>query len=96
MSKIRVHELSKELNVESKDLIKLLMDEFNIEVKNGLYELHDRLRGYTLCDSQDKLKILDRLDNRVKLAVYNNSLCFRPITFWISEELLKKYSVVVK
>ena len=46
------------------DIIKLKLDElnrlqsvrddlkqFNIEVKNGLYELHDRLRGYTLCDS---------------------------------------------
>lgn len=91
------------------DIIKLKLDElnklqsvrddlkqFNIEIKNGLYELHDKLRGYTLCDSQDKLKILDRLDNRVKLAIYNNSLCCRPITFWISEELLKKYAVIIK
>ena len=33
MSKIRVYELAKELNVSSKDLITLLMDEVNVEVK---------------------------------------------------------------
>lgn len=36
MSKIRVYELSKELEITSKDLIKLLMDEFSIEVKNHM------------------------------------------------------------
>ena len=41
MSKIRVHELSKELNVESKELIQLLMDEFNIEVKNHMSTIED-------------------------------------------------------
>lgn len=33
MSKIRVHELAKELNIESKELITILKEEFNIEVK---------------------------------------------------------------
>lgn len=36
MSKIRVYELAKELEVSSKDLINLLMDEFSIEVKNHM------------------------------------------------------------
>ncbi len=36
MSKIRVYELAKELNVSSKELIELLMTEFNVEVKNHM------------------------------------------------------------
>lgn len=36
MSKIRVYELAKELNISSKDLITLLYEEFNIEVKNHM------------------------------------------------------------
>ena len=36
MSKLRVYELAKELNVSSKDLIEVLMDEFNVEVKNHM------------------------------------------------------------
>ena len=36
MSKIRVYELAKELNVSSKDLINLLMEEFGVEVKNHM------------------------------------------------------------
>lgn len=36
MSKIRVYELAKELNIESKTLIELLMSEFNVEVKNHM------------------------------------------------------------
>jgi translation initiation factor IF-2 len=41
MSKIRVYELAKELNVASKDLITLLMDEFSIEVKNHMSVIED-------------------------------------------------------
>ena len=41
MSKIRVYELAKELNIESKELIKLLMDEFSIEVKNHMSVIED-------------------------------------------------------
>ena len=41
MSKIRVYELAKELNVSSKDLITLLMDEFNVEVKNHMSVIED-------------------------------------------------------
>ncbi|WP_055667814.1 translation initiation factor IF-2 [Desnuesiella massiliensis] len=36
MSKIRVYELAKELDISSKELINLLMDEFGIEVKNHM------------------------------------------------------------
>ena len=36
MSKIRVHELAKELNIGSKELITLLMEEFGVEVKNHM------------------------------------------------------------
>ena len=41
MSKIRVYELAQELNISSKDLIELLMDEFNIEVKNHMSVIED-------------------------------------------------------
>lgn len=41
MSKIRVHELAKELNIESKELITLLKEEFNIEVKNHMSTIED-------------------------------------------------------
>ncbi len=41
MSKIRVYELAKELNISSKKLIQLLMDEFNIEVKNHMSVIED-------------------------------------------------------
>ena len=41
MSKIRVYELAKELNVSSKDLIALLMDEFGVEVKNHMSVIED-------------------------------------------------------
>lgn len=41
MSKIRVYELAKELNVSSKDLITLLMEEFSVEVKNHMSVIED-------------------------------------------------------
>lgn len=41
MSKIRVHELAKELDVSSKDLINLLSEEFSIEVKNHMSAIDD-------------------------------------------------------
>ena len=41
MSKIRVYELAKELNVSSKDLIALLMEEFGVEVKNHMSVIED-------------------------------------------------------
>ena len=41
MSKIRVHELAKELNIGSKELINLLKEEFNVEVKNHMSTIED-------------------------------------------------------
>lgn len=41
MSKIRVHELAKELGISSKDLINLLLEEFDIEVKNHMSTIDD-------------------------------------------------------
>jgi len=41
MSKIRVYELAKELNIESKQLITLLMNELNVEVKNHMSVIED-------------------------------------------------------
>ena len=41
MSKIRVYELAKELNVSSKDLINLLKEEFGVEVKNHMSVIED-------------------------------------------------------
>ena len=41
MSKIRVYELAKELNVSSKDLITLLMEVFGVEVKNHMSVIED-------------------------------------------------------
>ncbi|AGK97451.1 translation initiation factor IF-2 [Clostridium pasteurianum] len=41
MSKLRVHELAKELDISSKDLINLLLEEFSIEVKNHMSTIDD-------------------------------------------------------
>jgi translation initiation factor IF-2 len=41
LSKIRVHELAKELGISSKDLINLLLEEFDIEVKNHMSTIDD-------------------------------------------------------
>jgi translation initiation factor IF-2 len=41
LSKIRVHELAKELDISSKDLINLLLEEFDIEVKNHMSTIDD-------------------------------------------------------
>ncbi|MDD5794956.1 MAG: translation initiation factor IF-2 [Clostridiales bacterium] len=41
MSKIRVYELAKELNISSKELIAMLMDEFDVKVKNHMSVIED-------------------------------------------------------
>lgn len=56
MSKLRVHELAKELNISSKELISLLMKEFNVEVKNHMSTIEDEdaaLIKELLSDSSD-------------------------------------------
>ena len=41
MSKIRVYELAKELEISSKELIELLMNEFSVDVKNHMSVIED-------------------------------------------------------
>lgn len=41
MSKVRIYELAKELNVSSKELINILKTEFNVDVKNHMSVLSD-------------------------------------------------------
>ena len=74
MSKIRVYELAKELNVSSKDLINLLMDEFSIEVKNHMSVIEDEdaelikeLLGGTSTDNDDteKKTIVDEYEEQL-------------------------------
>lgn len=59
MSKIRVYELAKELNISSKELIELLMNEFSVDVKNHMSVIEDEdaelikeLLGETAKDSE--------------------------------------------
>ncbi|SCK03031.1 Translation initiation factor IF-2 [uncultured Clostridium sp.] len=75
MSKIRVYELAKELNVSSKDLINLLMDEFSIEVKNHMSVIEDEdaaliqelLGGSSDSNSEDgeKKTIVDEYEDQL-------------------------------
>ena len=74
MSKIRVYELAKELNVSSKDLINLLMDEFSIEVKNHMSVIEDEdaelikeLLGGTSTDNDEteKKTIVDEYEEQL-------------------------------
>lgn len=41
MSKVRIYELAKELNISSKELINILKNEFNVDVKNHMSVLSD-------------------------------------------------------
>ena len=61
MSKIRVHELAKELNIESKELITILMEEFNIEAKNHMSTIED----------EDAILIKELLAKRRKFSSKN-------------------------
>lgn len=71
MSKIRVYELAKELNVSSKDLINLLMEEFGVEVKNHMSVIEDEdatlikeLLGDT-SDSEGKKSLVDEYEEEL-------------------------------
>ncbi|MCI9070127.1 translation initiation factor IF-2 [Clostridium sp.] len=71
MSKIRVYELAKELNVSSKDLINLLMEEFGVEVKNHMSVIEDEdatlikeLLGDTN-DSEGKKSLVDEYEDEL-------------------------------
>lgn len=71
MSKIRVYELAKELNVSSKDLINSLMEEFGVEVKNHMSVIEDEdatlikeLLGDT-SDSEGKKSLVDEYEEEL-------------------------------
>ena len=71
MSKIRVYELAKELNVSSKDLINLLKEEFGVEVKNHMSVIEDEdatlikeLLGDT-SDSEGKKSLVDEYEEEL-------------------------------
>ena len=71
MSKIRVYELAKELNVSSKDLINLLMEEFGVEVKNHMSVIEDEdatlikeLLGDT-SNSEGKKSLVDEYEDEL-------------------------------
>ena len=72
MSKIRVYELAKELNVSSKNLINLLMEEFGVEVKNHMSVIEDEdatlikeLLGDTSSESEGKKSIVDEYEDEL-------------------------------
>ena len=72
MSKIRVYELAKELNVSSKNLINLLMEEFGVEVKNHMSVIEDEdatlikeLLGDTSSESEGKKSLVDEYEDEV-------------------------------
>lgn len=73
MSKIRVYELAKELNVSSKDLINLLMEEFGVELKNHMSVIEDEdatlikeLLGDTSNgDSEGKKSLVDEYEEEL-------------------------------
>ena len=72
MSKIRVYELAKELNVSSKDLITLLMEEFGVEVKNHMSVIEDEdatlikeLLGDTSSESEGKKSLVDEYEDEL-------------------------------
>ena len=72
MSKIRVYELAEELNVSSKNLINLLMEEFGVEVKNHMSVIEDEdatlikeLLGDTSSESEGKKSLVDEYEDEL-------------------------------
>ena len=72
LSKIRVYELAKELNVSSKNLINLLMEEFGVEVKNHMSVIEDEdatlikeLLGDTSSESEGKKSLVDEYEDEL-------------------------------
>ncbi|MBU3104038.1 translation initiation factor IF-2 [Clostridium gasigenes] len=76
MSKIRVYELAKELEISSKKLITLLMEEFSVDVKNHMSVLEDEdvdLIKELLGTSEDgeKKNIVDEYEDELAEQVNN-------------------------
>jgi translation initiation factor IF-2 len=78
LSKIRVYELAKELNISSKELIELLMNEFSVDVKNHMSVIEDEdaelikeLLGETAKDSEKT--IVDEYEEILSEEVNNQA-----------------------
>ncbi|WP_297518823.1 translation initiation factor IF-2 [uncultured Clostridium sp.] len=73
MSKIRVYELAKELKVSSKDLIRILMEEFSVEVKNhmSIIEDEDAELIKELLTGADSKSIVDQYEEELAEEVNN-------------------------
>ncbi|MGL4656513.1 MAG: translation initiation factor IF-2 [Sarcina sp.] len=73
MSKIRVYELAKELKVSSKDLIRILMEEFSVEVKNhmSIIEDEDAELIKELLSGDDSKSIVDQYEEELAEEVNN-------------------------
>ncbi len=84
MSKIRVYELAKELNVQSKDLISLLEEEFGIEVKNHM----------SVIDDEDAALIKEMLEEQAEDAEANGKK--QSIIDEYENDLNESVNVVVK
>ena len=61
MTKMRVHELAKELGIENKELIEILQKK-NVEVKNHMSSLEDSVADETIFQDIEKLS-----DYRIKV-----------------------------
>lgn len=78
MSKIRVYELAKELNISSKELIELLMNEFSVDVKNHMSVIEDEdaelikeLIGET--ENSSEKTIVDEYEDKLAEEVNNQA-----------------------
>ena len=99
MSKIRVYELAKELNVSSKDLITLLMEEFGVEVKNHMSVIEDEdaelikeLIGSNQVEvsSEDKKSIVDEYEEILAEEVNKGNKKRKKTKKQIAEEKAKQ------
>ncbi|MGL5380963.1 translation initiation factor IF-2 [Clostridium sp.] len=75
MSKIRVYELAKELNVSSKDLITLLMEEFSVDVKNHMSVIEDEDAELIkeLLGGSEESSIVQEYENELAESVNNQA-----------------------
>lgn len=72
MSKVRIYELAKELNVSSKELINILKTEFNVDVKNHMSVLSDE-------DSELIKEYLEIKDDTKEKANNDSEISFKSI-----------------
>lgn len=105
MSKIRVYELAKELNISSKDLIELLMSEFNVEVKNHMSVIEDEdaalikellgnsnegTKEEVSAESEEKKSLVDEYEDQIAEEVNKGNGKKRKTKKQIAEEKARK------